>query len=204
MVTTTARAETVRPSRRRRPWTRRGAGVVAAHSRQDAACTRRRHRSVIYDQELGDLGLLDLEVGLGFEDLAHFEAVGLLVTLGAGRPDGGAARGVEQTELDADGVGDLGHDAAESVDLADDVSLGDAADGGVAGHLRDEVGVEGEEGGAQSHARGGHGGFAAGMTGSDDGDIEMFGERHGARSKTFDSYFSKGGASWFAVRCFAR
>ena len=144
--------------------------------------------------ELGDLGLLDLEVGLGFEDLAHLEAVGLLVTLGAGRPDGGAARGVEQAELDADGVGDFGHDAAERVDLAHDVSLGDAADGGVAGHLGDEVGVEGEQGGAQSHARRGHGSFAAGMTGSDDGNIELFGKTHGGRANTFASYFSKG--SW--------
>ena len=130
--------------------------------------------------------MLDLEVGLGFEDLAHFEAVGLLVALGAGRPDGGAARGVEQAELDADGVGDFGHDAAEGVDLADEVSLGDAADGGVAGHLRDEVGVEGEQGGAQSHARGGHGGLAAGMTGSDDGDIDLFGNGHGGNSERAD------------------
>ncbi len=115
---------------------------------------------------------------------AHLEAVGLLVALGAGRPDGGTARGVEQAELDADGVGDFGHDAAESVDLADDVSLGDAADGGVAGHLRDEIGVEGEQRGAQSHARRGHGGFAAGMTGADYGNVEMFGKGHGAGEQT--------------------
>ena len=130
----------------------------------------------VCNQELGHLGLLDLEVGLGLEHRAHLEAVGLLVALGAGRPDGGAARGVEQTELDADGVGDFGHDAAEGVDLAHDVSLGDAADGGIAGHLRDEVGVEGEQGGAQSHARGGHGGFTAGMSGSNYGNVVMFGE----------------------------
>ncbi len=124
--------------------------------------------------------MLDAEVGLGLENLLHFDAVLLLVTLGAGRPDGGAARGVEQAELDADGVGDLGHDAAESVDLANDVSLGDAADGGVAGHLGDEIGVESEEGGAEAHARRGHGSLTAGMSGADYGDVEMFGERHGA------------------------
>jgi len=36
------------------------------------------------------LGLLDAEVRLRFEDLAHLQAIGLLVALGAGRPDGGA------------------------------------------------------------------------------------------------------------------
>ena len=127
--------------------------------------------------------MLDLEVGLGLENLAHFQAVGLLVTLGAGRPDGGAARGVEQAELDADGIGDFGHDAAEGVDLANDVSLGDAADGRVAGHLRDEIGIESEQGGAQAHAGSGHGSFAAGVTGSDYGNVELFGKTHGRRDE---------------------
>ena len=60
-------------------------------------------------------------------------------------------------------VGDFAHDAAEGVDFADEMAFGYAAYGGVAGHLRDEVEVEGEEGGAQAHARGGGGGFAAGV-----------------------------------------
>ena len=88
--------------------------------------------------------------------------------MGAGAPDGGAAGGVEEAELDAAGVGDFAHDAAEGVDFADEMAFGYAADGGVAGHLRDEVEVEGEEGGAQAHARGGGGGFAAGVAGADD------------------------------------
>ena len=118
--------------------------------------------------EVDDFGLLDEEIGLRLQHLAHLDAVLLLVALGAGRPDGGAAGGVEQAELDADGVGDFAHDAAEGVDFADEMALGDAADGGIAGHLRDEVEVEREEGGAQAHARGGDGGFAAGVSGADD------------------------------------
>ena len=132
---------------------------------------------LIQDQ-VDDFGLLDVEVGLGFEDFAHFYAVVLLVALGAGRPDRGAAGGVEEAELDADGVGDFAHDAAEGVDFAHQVAFGDSADGGVAGHLRDEVEVEREECGAQAHARGGRGGFAAGMTRADDDYVELFGERH--------------------------
>ena len=128
------------------------------------------------DDEVDDFGLLDEEVGDGFELFAHADAVEGLVALGAGAPDGGAAGGVEQAELDAAGVGDFAHDAAEGVDLADEVALGDAADGGVAGHLRDEVEVQGEEGGAQAHARGGGRGFAAGVAGADDEDVELFGK----------------------------
>ena len=137
------------------------------------------------DDQVGDFGLLDLEIRLRLEDLAHFEAVGLLIALGAGRPDRGAARGIEKAELDADGVGDLAHDAAKGVDFADEVSFGDTADGRVAGHLGDQVDVEGVEGGSKSHARRGHGSFASGVTGAHDNNIELFGELHGSlrRSK---------------------
>jgi len=64
---------------------------------------------------------------------------GCRVARRAWRPDGGAAAGVEQAELGADGVGDFAHHAAERVDLAHEVRLGDAADRRFAGHLRDEV-----------------------------------------------------------------
>ncbi len=79
----------------------------------------------------------------------------------------GAAAGVEEAELDADGIGRFAHGAAEGVDLADQVTLGDAADGGVAGHLRDEVEVHGHDGGPEPHARAGAGRLAPGVTGAD-------------------------------------
>ena len=119
-----------------------------------------------------------MQAGLGFEDFAHFDAVELLVALGAGTPDGGAAGGVEEAELDADGVGDLAHDAAEGVDFADQVAFGDAADGRIAGHLGDQVEVHGDDRGLEPHARGGHGGFAAGVARADDGDVVLFGKTH--------------------------
>ena len=62
--------------------------------------------------------LFDAQVGLALEHLAHFDAVHFLVALRARRPDGGAAAGIKQPELDANGVGDFTHDAAERVDLA--------------------------------------------------------------------------------------
>jgi hypothetical protein len=76
--------------------------------------------------------------------------------------------------LDSYGVGDFAHDAAERVDFPDEMAFGDAADGGVAGHLRDEIDVQSEEGGLQAHAGGGHGGFASGVSGADYYYVEMF------------------------------
>ena len=119
-----------------------------------------------------------MEVWLVFEDFAHFYAVEGFVALGPRGPDGWTAGGVEEAELDSGGVGDLAHDSAEGVDLADEMAFGDAADGGVAGHLRDEVEIEGENGGAEAHARGGHRGFAACVAGAYDYYVELFGDAH--------------------------
>ena len=79
------------------------------------------------------------EVGLAFDGELGEALVGFLVALGAGAVHGGALAAVEQAELDGGGVGEEAHGAAEGVDLADDLALGDAADGGVAGHLADGV-----------------------------------------------------------------
>src|SRR5580658_2581267 len=132
----------------------------------------------VFEDQIYGFGLLDVEVGLVFEDFAHFYAIKLLVALGAGAPDGGTAGGVEQAKLDADRVCDLAHNAAESVDFADQMALGDAADGGVAGHLGDQVEVHGDDRRLEAHARGGHGRFAAGVACADYGDVELFGEAH--------------------------
>jgi len=58
------------------------------------------------------------------------------------------------------------------------MSFGNASDGGIAGHLRDQVDVERVERGLQAHARGSHGGLAPGMTGADDNYVELFGKLH--------------------------
>ena len=118
--------------------------------------------------------MLDEEVGNGLEFLAHADAVERFVALGAGAPNGGTAGGVEKAKLDATTVGDFAHDAAEGIDLADEMAFGDAADGGVAGHLGDEIEIEGEERGAETHAGRGSRGFTAGMACADDEDVEMF------------------------------
>ncbi len=101
--------------------------------------------SLLFNDQIDHFSLTNMQAGLGLENLAHFDPVELLVALGARAPDGGTARGVEEAELDAHGIGNFAHDAAEGVDLTHQVTLCDAADGGVAAHLRDEVEVHGNE-----------------------------------------------------------
>lgn len=123
---------------------------------------------LLCNEELGDFGLEDAEVGFLLEDLLHADAVELFVALSAGAPDGGAAGGIEETELDADVISDFAHQSAEGIDLADEVAFGDAANGRVAGHLRNEVGIHGDDAGLKAHSGTGARGFATGVTGADD------------------------------------
>jgi hypothetical protein len=58
------------------------------------------------------------------------------------------------------------------------MSLGNSPDGGVAGHLCDQVDVQRIKRSIQTHAGCGHGGFATGVTGAHHDYVEMFGEGH--------------------------
>src|SRR5207249_6436416 len=109
-------------------------------------------RAPVLEPEVRYFRLLDAQVGLGFEDLAHLHAILLLVGLRARRPHGRAAAGVEQPKLDAHGVNDLAHHAAQRINLAHQVTLGDAAHGGIAGHLGDQVEIHRVERRAETHA----------------------------------------------------
>ena len=70
------------------------------------------------------------------------------------------------------------HDAAERVDLADDLPLRHAADGRVATHLRHGVGVHREQARFQAEARRGHRGLDARVPGPDHDDIEPISQIH--------------------------
>ena len=81
-------------------------------------------------------------------------------------------RAVEDTKLDAGGVGDAAHQAVERVDFADEMAFAESADGRIAGHRANRSGGMGEEGRAGAHARGRGGGLAAGMAAADHDDVK--------------------------------
>jgi hypothetical protein len=95
--------------------------------------------------------------------------------LGAGGPNRRAAAGIQKTKLNSDRVRDFAHDAAQSVDFADQVTLGDSANGRITRHLCDQVEIHCDHGCAQAQARTGPGGLAAGMAGADDDDVVRMG-----------------------------
>ena len=99
-------------------------------------------------------------------------AVAPLVGLRPRRPHGRAAAAVQQLELDAGGVDGLAHQAAERVDLPDEVPLGRAADRGIARHVRDGRGGRRAQPHAASHPGRGAGRLHAGVPGPDDDDVE--------------------------------
>ena len=105
VVMMTAPQRTLRPSRSRTPRTRPSSMIERRHFR-----------------------LLDAKIRLAFQHLLHPDPVLLLVALRARRPDRRTAAGIQQPELDPDRIGHLAHHAAQRVDLAHQVTLGDAAD----------------------------------------------------------------------------
>ena len=67
-------------------------------------------------------------------DGLHGQAVELLVALEPGGLHGRPLGGVEQAEVDGRQIGDPAHLAAQGVHFLDKLALGQAADGGIAGH----------------------------------------------------------------------
>jgi hypothetical protein len=98
----------------------------------------------------------------------------LLVALSTRRPHRRPARRIEQAELDAHVIGNLTLDATKSVHFPDQMSLGDAAHSRIAGHLSDEVEIQGVESRAQAHTRCGHRGFATSVSGANHDYIVLF------------------------------
>ena len=105
-----------------------------------------------------------------------FTPIGLLVALRPRRPHRRPARSIQQSKLDADRIGDFAHDAAQRIDLAHQVPFGNSANRRIARHLRDQVGIEREQGGPQPHACRCHRGLASGMSGADHDHVELFGK----------------------------
>ena len=99
--------------------------------------------------------------------------IGPLVGLGSRPVHGGALAAVEHAEVDAGLVDGPAHDAAQRVDLANDLPLGHATNGRVAAHLGHRIEVVGEQDRLGAHPRSGQCGLAAGMARSDDDDIVL-------------------------------
>ena len=93
------------------------------------------------------------------------------VALGPRTPHSWTFANVQHTELYRGGVSHQSHLAAEGINLAHNLPLGDTADGRIARHLRNLVHVHRHEAGFGTHIGTGAGCFAPRMTTSDDQNI---------------------------------
>ena len=100
------------------------------------------------------------------------------ITLGPGRPDGGALGPIQHPEMNRGGIRRPPHDSTEGIHLTNHRSLGDAPDGGIAGHLSD--GIQGcrHQQRATPHPSGGRGGLAARMSTTHDDNVESIRAMH--------------------------
>jgi hypothetical protein len=136
--------------------------AVAQRDALDASCGR------IRDGKLRDLGLQDPQVWLPLQKFAHLQAILFFIALRTRRPDGGTPAGIEQTELNPNGIGHFAHHAAKRVDFTNEMTLRDAAHGGIAGHLCDQVRIHRDHGGLHAEPSARTRSFAASVAAADD------------------------------------
>ena len=110
------------------------------------------HDARVDDQVLNRLGP-DRQVGRGRQLGLHGLPVELAVDLSPWASHRRAFGAIEQAELDAGLVGQPAHQAVEGVDLANQVTLAQAADGRVAAHLADRLELVRQQQGARAEPR---------------------------------------------------
>ena len=151
--------------------------TAAARDRLAAGGEDALHPAVAVEDQILDRRGVNFEVRLGRQQGLHGAFVEAPVGLGARPPDGGPLAAVEDAELDAGAVDGASHEAVQGVDLAHQLSLGQAADGRVARHLADGLEAMGQKDGAPPHAGRRRRRLAAGVATADDDDVDP---SHGA------------------------
>jgi hypothetical protein len=112
------------------------------------------------------------QTGLVFHHGADGLAIEIAVGLGASGTHRRALAGIQGAELDTGPVDRTRHGTTQGVDLAGEVPLADAADGGVAGHLADGVQVLGQQKCPRTGPRRREGRLGAGVTAAHNDDIK--------------------------------
>ncbi|MBB4066849.1 hypothetical protein GGR23_004076 [Gellertiella hungarica] len=102
----------------------------------------------------------------------HGLAIQFPVRLRARSAHGMTLPPIEHPELDPGFIGDTSHQTVKGIDLPDKMPLSQSANGGIAGHHADRVGTVCNEGSPGAQTRGSRSRLTAGVTASNDDDIE--------------------------------
>jgi hypothetical protein len=124
---------------------------------------------------------MEIEARGGLDDILEAKLVGFLIALGARRANAGTLAGIQKAPLDGSGVGILGHNPTQSVNLPHDVPFGQSANGWITTHLTDGIEVLSQKGDRATGSRGSESGLYSSVTAPDDEDMIVFGvSEHGA------------------------
>ena len=126
----------------------------------------------VRDDQLVRFAFDHTEIGGLPDRRLHGRGVKLAIGLGARAADSRTLAPVQHPKLDAAGIGDPAHQTVQGIDLADQMTLAETANGGIAGHRADGGETMGHQGGPGAHPRSGARGFTAGMAAADHDDVE--------------------------------
>ena len=131
-----------------------------------------------FHHEVLDGLLAERQSRLLLAEAADFLLIGPLVGLRPRAVHGRPLAAVEHAEVDGGGVDGAAHESAQGVDLADQLPLGQAADGWIAAHLGDGVEVAREQCGPRAVACCRRGRLRARMAAADHQDVEIVRSAH--------------------------
>ena len=140
----------------------------AERPKRESHLSTRADHPTIFDQQIVHRLLEQGEIRLGFERPADERAIQRSIDLRAGRANRRPLSGIEGAELNAAMIRRDRHGAPKRVDLANQVALADAADGGVAAHLPERLDALREQQGAGAEPRRGERRLGAGVAATDD------------------------------------
>ena len=122
-------------------------------------------------KNIGDFRLDQVQIRLVLQNLLHMGCIQRPICLYPLGADSGALARVQSPGLDGGCISREAHLAAQGVDLIDQMSLGGAAHGGIAGQIGHRIQGKGKQGGFASHTGGGESGFASRVPRTDDNNI---------------------------------
>jgi hypothetical protein len=128
----------------------------------------------IVDENTIDNGLLQIESLLLLHDTLHIASVPAPVRLCSGGSNSRSLSPVQESELDTGLIDAPGHLPAQGIDLTHELSLGQATDGRVAGHLGNRIEIRGKQQGAQTDPCSSQRRFAPGVPRPDHDHIVCF------------------------------
>ena len=127
----------------------------------------------IFHQNFIHHGLMHCQAGLIFQNLLHAQAVQKPVGLGPGRAHRWPLAGIETPELDGSGIDIFRHFSAKGVYFPHQMPLGQTANGGIAAHGADGVGIDDTDQGAAAQTGRSQGRLATRMARADNGNIKI-------------------------------